>query len=125
MSERNKRAIAVIGLIVTLVLLWLLFKRSPSLVKAVESALAPAVAGSFDVPLVGAYTPHDFSLPPLDNNAYVNFGCSFCSRTTVALAPPPNIVTAPASPTPAQVYPSQPFGGGAYSYLGQYSALGG
>lgn len=116
MNDTTKRKLAVVGLIIALVLLWFFLRSKPGLIRQLENAIAPAAAGVFDIPLSSAYTPHDFPLPPIDTgNAYVNFGCSFCSKTNVSVVLPPSMpISAPASPTPMQIYPQQPFGGGGY-----------
>lgn len=117
MSERNKKLAAILGLIIVLVLSFFFLKKNPAIVKQIENAITPAVAGTFDVPEIGAYTPHDFPLPALSlGDVFLNSGCNFCSKVSVAVVPPSMPISAPASPTPMQISPTLPFGGGGAQY---------
>lgn len=107
---------AIGGLIVALILLWLFLKKNPNIVKQIESAIAPLVPGDYVVEQAGAYTPHDFPLPALNNGFFVNFGCNFCSKTNVQVAPPTMPVSYPAQPSAPQITYQAPFGGGGTSY---------
>lgn len=131
MSNRNKKLIMIFGFIAVILFLFLTMKKNPAIVKAVENALAP-IAGAFSMPeIAGAYTPHDFPLPALDNSGFfVNFGCSFCSKTSVKIIPPTMAINSPAPQTSIPMTPAiLPFGGsGASFYNGPIygvSAVGG
>jgi hypothetical protein len=124
MNERNKKLMAFVAFLIVVALLLLFLKRNPAIVQKIESAVAPAVGGVFTVPDIGSYIPRDYPLPPLLDNAYINFGCNFCSKTSVQVVPPTLPVSQPAQQISPSIFQPQPFGGGTTDFTQFISARG-